>query len=183
MFLGMLELTYASSSSSVKWTYHLKTSKNSGREEQINPEGPCSVQGHAYLQPVPGVLALAPSYCTFFSDARAYSRPLSRFPTLAPVKVSFYECVRGSLSATEQSPSMLIHTKDFTGVPKACSGEWGVRAGKSQTPVTLLAPNTAEVTHRFPAVKGICRFLCSLQRTNKRLPVVTKTPQIQRGTQ
>lgn len=158
MFLGMLELTYASSSSSVKWTYHLKTSKNSGREEQINPEGPCSVQGHAYLQPVPGVPALAPSYCTFFSDARAYSRSLSRFPTLAPVKVSFYECVRGSLSATEQSPSMLIHTKDFTGVPKACSGEWGVRAGKSQDTCNPAGPKHSRSDAPFPHCKRNLSF-------------------------
>lgn len=153
MFLGMLELK-ASSSSSVKWTHHLKTSKNSGREEQINPEGPCSVQGHAYLQQVLGVPALAG--CTFFS--RAYSRSLSRLPTLVSVKVSFYECVQGSLSATEQSPFMLIHTKDFTGVPKACSSEWGVWAGKSQTPVTLLAPKHSRSDVLFPHCKRNLSF-------------------------
>lgn len=70
-----------------------KTSKNSCWEEQTNPAGvSCSVQGHTYLQLVPGVLALAPCSCAF-SDARVCSGSLSIFPTVPSVKLSFYECV------------------------------------------------------------------------------------------
>lgn len=84
--------------------------------------------------------------------------------------------------ATEHSPCSFTPRILQASRKHAAVDGMDVRAGKPQTPVTLPAPNTAEVTNCSLTVEEICHFLYSLQRTNKRLPVVTRTPQIKQGT-
>lgn len=81
-------------------------------------------------------------------------------------------------TVSHRAVPMLIHTKDLQASRKHAAVGWDVRVGKPQTPVTLLAPNTTEVT-LFPHCRG--NLLLS-KRINKILLVVTRTPQIQQGT-